>query len=514
MDVIGAVAEINPDYGRHRRSLTPAPLPTGRSSIQSMLTRLEVDGFKNLHGLEIDFGPFTCIAGENGAGKSNVFDAIEFLSLLSSRSLMEAAQEVRSTRDDRPGDPKDLFWRGAAEGGHLICLAAEMIVPSNVEDDFGRPAKASITFLRYEVDIGYEPARGLEKIGRLVLVRESLKHINLGEASRRLGFPHSASRFRKSVVIGRRAGGPFISTKEREGDQVIAVHQDGGSRGNPRPASAARAPATVLSTITGSDDPTILAARREMQSWYRLALEPSALRAPDRYTDPRRMSINGRHLPAVLFKVVTKRYSSQADSDPEEPYARVATRLSSLTSLGVRRVFVDADDTREIFTLKIKEGSGMELPARSLSEGTLRFLALAILLEDPDSRGTICMEEPENGLHPGNLGTMVDLLRDLAVDTSDSPGEDNPFRQVILNTHSPSFVQLLQPEELLLATTSFAPRKGETLRVLRLAPLKDTWRDGRQPEPPVTKADILPYLTGPLNPNLSLESNELSNGMA
>ena len=77
-----------------------------------MLTRLEVDGFKNLHGLEIDFGPFTCIAGENGAGKSNVFDAIEFLSLLSSRTLMEAALEIRSTRNDRTGNPKDLFMRG------------------------------------------------------------------------------------------------------------------------------------------------------------------------------------------------------------------------------------------------------------------------------------------------------------------------------------------------------------------------------------------------------------------
>ena len=157
-----------------------------------MLTRLEVDGFKNLHGLEIDFGPFTCIAGENGAGKSNVFDAIEFLSLLSSRSLMEAAQEVRSTGDGRPGDPRDLFWRGADGNGRLMRLAAEMIVPKSVEDDFGRPAKASITFLRYEVDIGYEPASGIEKISRLILVRKSLRHINVGEAHRRLGFPHSA----------------------------------------------------------------------------------------------------------------------------------------------------------------------------------------------------------------------------------------------------------------------------------------------------------------------------------
>lgn len=40
-----------------------------------MLTRLEVDGFKNLVGVEVDFGPLTCIAGPNSVGKSNLFDA-------------------------------------------------------------------------------------------------------------------------------------------------------------------------------------------------------------------------------------------------------------------------------------------------------------------------------------------------------------------------------------------------------------------------------------------------------
>ncbi|MCY3785793.1 MAG: AAA family ATPase [bacterium] len=485
-----------------------------------MLTRLEVDGFKNLRGAVIEFGPFTCIAGENGAGKSNVFDAIEFLSLLASHSLMEAAQRIRSTRDDRSGDPRDLFWRGSARSaaatekvsepvgnGRLMRLAAEMIVPDQVEDDFGRQAEASITFVRYEVDIGHEPATGLQKIGRLVLVRESLQPIRLGDAHRRLGFRHSAKRFRRNALKGRRSGGPFISTQQDEGDQVIVVHQDGGSRGKPKPASAARAPATVVSTITGADDPTILAARREMQSWRQLALEPSALRASDRYHDPRVMAIDGQHLPAALFRIATRQPASGAAPDPDGTYARVTNRLSALTGVGVRRVLVDTDDMRELITLKLEEPNGVELPARSLSEGTLRFLALAVLSEDPDARGIICMEEPENGMHPANLEAMVDLLRDLAFDPFDETGDDNPFRQVIANTHSPSLVQLLKPEELLFASADFAPRgDGEIARALRLAPLKGTWRDERLEVPPVTKTDILPYLTSPVDTQLSLDS--------
>ena len=60
-----------------------------------MLTRLKVSGFKNLVDLDVRFGPFTCVAGPNGVGKSNLFDAIRFLSNLTTMTLTEAALSVR-----------------------------------------------------------------------------------------------------------------------------------------------------------------------------------------------------------------------------------------------------------------------------------------------------------------------------------------------------------------------------------------------------------------------------------
>ena len=60
-----------------------------------MLTRLKINGFKNLVDVDVRFGAFTCIAGANGVGKSNLFDAIKFLSDLADRPLIDAAMSVR-----------------------------------------------------------------------------------------------------------------------------------------------------------------------------------------------------------------------------------------------------------------------------------------------------------------------------------------------------------------------------------------------------------------------------------
>ena len=73
-----------------------------------MLTRLKINGFKNLHDVDLRFGLFTCIAGANGVGKSNLFDAIEFLSNLASKQIIEAATLVRGT-NGLASDARSLF---------------------------------------------------------------------------------------------------------------------------------------------------------------------------------------------------------------------------------------------------------------------------------------------------------------------------------------------------------------------------------------------------------------------
>lgn len=463
-----------------------------------MLTRLEVDGFKNLLNFAVDLGPFTCIAGPNAAGKSNIFDAIEFLSLLSDHSFMEAAQRLRSA-GQRGSDPRTLFWQDSSYSESRMTLSAEMIVPSVVEDDFGRVVEPTTSFLRYELELEYQAPEGtgFGVQGRIVLVREQLRHIKLGDAPGHLPWPHK-KQFRESVVKGRRSGVAYISTSiDDTGAGTVNVHQDGGSRGQPRTSPAIRAPRTVISTTTTSDDPTILAARREMQQWRSLALEPSAMRSPDSASESSRLAPNGAHLAATLYRL--------ASSNGDDIYDQIAAEAAALTD--VRELKVDFDPHRELLTLEARLGTGPFLPARALSDGTLRFLALCIISSDPEFGGVICMEEPENGIHPGRIEAMVELVRGLAVDPYAEPNSDNPFRQVITNTHSPYFVAFQNPDDLLLATAAGIRRNGRTCTTVRLAPMIGSWR-AKTAEYVVSKAAIVDYLRQPPGVQMELDYDD------
>ena len=428
-----------------------------------MLTRLEVDGFKNLLGFSADFGPYACIAGPNAVGKSNVFVVIEFLSLLAHTPFLDAAATVRETAD-KSGDPRTLFWQ-EGEGYRDMTLGADMIVPRAVEDDFGRLVSPSVTYLRYELILRYIPAgtQGHARSGGIELISESLTPISRGVARKSL--PWASKPFFDAVVVGTKKS-PFISTGFEDELVAIEIHSDGGSRGRGQKSPARNAPRTIVATTTTIDAPTVLAAKREMQSWRKLALEPSAMRTPDVATDMSSIEADGRHIPATLNRLASER--------SEDVFAMVANQASALAD--VRRVNIDVDPHRDTLTLEAQVGTGPMLPARALSEGTLRFLALCVIAQDDGLEGLVCMEEPENGIHPARIGSMVELLRDMAVDPEEVPSAENPFRQVLVNTHSPYYVALHEDDELLVATPAAVKAKGIKARTLRLLPLVGTWR--------------------------------------
>lgn len=457
-----------------------------------MLTRLKVSGFKNLVDTDVRFGPFTCIAGLNGAGKSNLFDAIQFLSALADDTLVNAAMSVRDA-EGKTGDIRSLFHRVGEHYDSEMSFEAEMIVPFEGVDDLGQPARASITFLRYSLVLAYRPDSTLQSRGALEIKREELHQINLGDAHRYLLFPHR-SNWRRSVVRGRRTS-PFISTEENASDLIILRHQDGVS-GMPVRRLASTLPRTVLSASSAAESPTALLARREMQSWRLLQLEPSALRKPDSFKSPAHLGTDGSHLAATLYHLANPPALPQDQRSTRKEilgqvYGQVANRLADLTD--VRRVWVEKDEQRELFTLYVAGKDGTPHPAKSLSDGTLRFLALAVLELDPEARGLICLEEPENGIHPSRVAFMIELLENIAADPNELSGPDNPLRQVMVNSHSPVVVGQISDDCLLVAELKETIRDGQRFQRASFAALPGTWRSEAGIDS-VPKGRLLDYL--------------------
>jgi len=145
-----------------------------------MLTRLKVSGFKNLVDVDVRFGPFTCIAGGNGVGKSNLFDAIRFLSVLADKSLIQAAQLVRNEDERRSGDIHGIFHHVGYKYASSMSFEADMIIPSTGVDDLNQRITASATTLRYTVSVGYREDHS--ELGELELLGESLAYIPNEEA--------------------------------------------------------------------------------------------------------------------------------------------------------------------------------------------------------------------------------------------------------------------------------------------------------------------------------------------
>lgn len=96
-------------------------------------------------------------------------------------------------------------------------------------------------------------------------------------------------------------------------------------------------------------------------------------------------------------------------------------------------------------------GAGRFFPFSDLSVGTRRVVRIiASMLFD--KRSLMLMEQPEDSIHSGLLRKLIDMIRTYSFET-----------QMLFTTHSLEVLDILHPEEILLAT---APEGSTTVRKL------------------------------------------------
>lgn len=118
-----------------------------------MITRIEIDGYKGFEDFSMDFSPFTVIAGVNGVGKSNLFDAFRHILRLVSETFLEAFITDRGAYEEL----FTLFPSGNRRDE--ISYAVEMLLPEKIEDQFSAEATLQYLRLRYQLRIKMEAPR-------------------------------------------------------------------------------------------------------------------------------------------------------------------------------------------------------------------------------------------------------------------------------------------------------------------------------------------------------------------
>ena len=392
-----------------------------------MLTRIEIDGFKTFERFALDLTPLTAIVGPNASGKSNLFDALQLLSALAEKDIRSAMKGLR-------GEPEEFFRQTAAGAADSMTLAVEVYLRRQGSDDFGRDFEVSSQRLRYEIKLGLSDGKGDSPRG--VFVRGEYCG-PMKRASDTAAYLYSLKPSYNSRVNA------FIQSNEA-GDALL-VRQDGKQRhGRPMQLSLREASRTALSTITTAEFPHLYAMRASLMSLQFLEINPNAARsANDRY-ESGVLRPDASNLAAVLTRLKDETSSSERR---DGVLSEIATDLSSLIP-SVSAIQTQADPTQRQFSFNIQFSNRLSFSSRVISDGTLRLLALLTVLNDPDRKGTLCFEEPENGVHEGRIPALISILRD-ATEINDN--SEQPIFQVLLNTHSPKVMNALNDSEIVAA---------------------------------------------------------------
>lgn len=151
------------------------------------------------------------------------------------------------------------------------------------------------------------------------------------------------------------------------------------------------------------------------------------------------------------------------------------------------------------FTQRWTEGRGLRFDGFSMSDGTLRLVGLLLAVLQEPAPTVLVIEEPEATIHPGALGTVLDLLRQAAA-----------FTSVVVTTHSPDVLdaEWMSPDSLRIVhwnrgVTRIAPVSSGAAAVVRehLAGAGELLRaNGLHPDPLFLKQPSHPTLFEPLDP--------------
>jgi predicted ATPase len=192
--------------------------------------------------------------------------------------------------------------------------------------------------------------------------------------------------------------------------------------------------------------------RQGLDQWRLYHLhDTSYMRKTARVPDKRSLRADGSNLSAFLYHL----RENWADS-----YNLIVRTVQRVAPFFDNFELNPMENTDNIQLEWRHKGSDLYFDASQMSDGTLRFIALATLFLQPVQyrSSLILVDEPELGLHPYAIELLAALIRQAAVDT-----------QIIVSTQSSLLLDHFEPEHVLVADRVDGATQLTSLDSARLA---------------------------------------------
>jgi predicted ATPase len=381
-----------------------------------VIRSIEARNYRSLRSVRQEIDPFQVLVGPNGSGKSTFLDGVQIIGDLLNRGLVGAV----STRSS---SFLDLVWM--RQERESIELAVELEIPE--EKRRYLPARG-LERARYEI------ALGLSAKGEMAILGENF-WLRPGPTRRagfvqRERFPDAApapvgslvlpegkkppARWKRVVAKRRSSGKHIFSSETTAWVSFFRLSPQKPGLAN-LPEDEERFPVTTW------------AKRILMEGVHTLVLNSEAMRRPAPPGSRTDFQPDGSNLPWAIEELRTR----------DEPSFRrwvqhVQTALPDIETIET----VEREEDRHRY-LRIVYRTGLKAPSWTVSDGTLRLLALTLVGYLEGSGRIYLIEEPENGIHPQAVETIFQSL-------SSTYGD-----QILCATHSPVFLAMAEPEQVL-----------------------------------------------------------------
>ena len=352
--------------------------------------------FKGFKDVSIDLiRPFTLLIGPNGSGKTNVIEAIELLSFIARGHPLYEIADVGRTETG-------LQIRGGLQAcGHM-----------------GR----DIFLLGFSARIRFDGVS--QPIAYRIFIRTK---------------PHPQIQG-EELTVGDRVIYETLPKNPESPSRDLAVKYDNFARGGKNPQTAASSERSVLSQyreIAQKNRNITECVRlvqiilRHLQASFVFDPNPKLMHGYERIGN-NVLSKDGANLSAVLHSLSIGDEIQQASLDrllsqisqlPDEPYEEFRFTTTELGDV--------------IFGLR--EKTGYTADARSLSDGTLRTLAILTALETVQEGSHVIVEEFDNGLHPSRVDVLTSAIAEAT---------ERRNLRVLVTTHNPATMNNLTSEQM------------------------------------------------------------------